>query len=515
MVKKTIRFGLMCLIMIFSLPCSFDIISAQGNPTVTIRETLEYYFNGVAKLRAIPISYQYITLRFSNLPDDNSFTDALKKGVYMNLINNTTQTLHEERIMGECALSSILKTNHNLIIPCSNNKKLTISSLKSVFRAIPRNLLLESSSAPTVIPFSSSEIERASNYPLLEQAFHILKKEYLKGDELKDEVLIQGALKGMAEATGDKFTVYFPPVEAKNFEQELSGEFEGIGANVEMTEPGKLTVISPIVGSPAEKAGILPGDQVTKVNDFEITKDVSLRDAVARIRGAAGTSVKLTILRADQTLTLSVIRAKITIEYVEYKPLDNGDDYFRISLFGEGVADKFAAAVKTMQTKTKGGKIIIDLRNNPGGYLNESAQILSYFVPQGKPVIHIEEKSSMTDITSDGLNIADFSKRNIIFLVNEGSASASEIFVATMKDYYPNLRVLGEKTYGKGSVQSIDIFSDNSSIKYTTAKWFSGKTRTGIDHTGIEPDTIIKLDVNAMKKTNIDNQLEAAKNLVF
>jgi len=178
-----------------------------------------------------------------------------------------------------------------------------------------------------------------------------------------------------------------------------------------------------------------------------------------------------------------------------------------------GVKDAFVQALGAVAKDTSNSKVVIDLRNNPGGSLDEVAAMLNYFVPRDQSVVHIKYKNTVSEMLSTGENLVNFSQKKIVILINGGSASASEIMTATIKDYLPNnTRIVGEKSYGKGSVQSLDTYTDGSSFKYTIAKWFSGKTQTGIDGTGIKPDIELKLDEEQWKN-NKDNQLDYVKTL--
>lgn len=181
-------------------------------------------------------------------------------------------------------------------------------------------------------------------------------------------------------------------------------------------------------------------------------------------------------------------------------------------MFGNSVSNAFKDVVKKMAANGTQRKVIIDLRNNPGGSLDEVTDILGLFVPKDQSVVQIKLKNNTTDTYSLGENLFDFNNTRLIILINEGSASASEIMAGTIKDYLPNTKLLGEKSYGKGSVQTLEDYPDGSSLKYTIAKWFTGKTKTGIDGTGIKPDIEVKFD-EALFKQGTDNQLEAAKNL--
>lgn len=316
---------------------------------------------------------------------------------------------------------------------------------------------------------------------------------------------------GMADATGDKHTVYFPPTESKEFQEGLSGHFEGIGAYVDMAVPGVLKIVSPLVGSPAEKAGIKGGDVIVKIDDLVIDESVSLEYAVSKIKGEAGTAVTVYVKRGSENLVFTVKRAKIEIKYVEFKKLASGTPYVKISMFGDGTLAEFAEAAEWIKKNgTDTDKLVIDLRNNPGGNLDDVAGILSYFVPKGEAVVKIRYRDSKDQIVSAGSD-APLSGRKIAILVNGGSASASEIMAGTIKDYFPKTAIIGEKTYGKGSVQNLAPYPDGSSFKYTIAKWFTGKTETGIDGTGISPDYEVKIGTGETS----DTVLEKAENVLL
>lgn len=181
-----------------------------------------------------------------------------------------------------------------------------------------------------------------------------------------------------------------------------------------------------------------------------ITESVTLLDAVNKIKGPNGTTVRLHIKRGSEELDFVITRAKITINYVDYKKLDTGDQLIKITTFGAGVKDAFVQALSAIAKDSSNGKIIIDLRNNPGGSLDEVAAMLNYFVPKGQSVVHIKYKNTVSEMQSEGQNLIDLSKRKIVILINGGSASASEIMAGTIKDYLAdNIRIVGEKSYGK------------------------------------------------------------------
>lgn len=478
---------------------------------------LTVYFNSIAEYEHIPESYQYINLNFRNVTKGTPLYKALQKGVYMGFFKNLAIDLKVTELATTEQFTRAVESNLGQKMEQTGGS--TVLTLKDVLDTLSQ-LYQEQ---PTVSASSTGAITEnidistfypittVSNFAILNDVYEKLKYNYYDSAKLLDEALIQGAAKGMAEASGDKHTAYFPPVESKDFQDQLGGEFEGIGAYIDMPKPGELHIVSPMSGTPAEKSGLKWGDIILKIDDMPVTESTTLTDAVAKIKWPGGTSVKLHIKRGTEELDFTIVRAKITINYVEYKKLETGDQYIKITTFGAGVKDAFVQALTAVAKDTNNGKIIIDLRNNPGGSLDEVAAMLNYFVPKGQSVVHIKYKNTVSEMQSEGQSLIDLTKRKIVVLLNGGSASASEIMAGTIKDYLgDNVRIIGEKSYGKWSVQSLDTYGDNSSFKYTIAKWFTGKTQTGIDGIGIKPDIEVKFD-EKLWKDGRDNQMEYAK----
>ena len=444
--------------------------------TMDVETFLTTAFSVIGDFESVPKTSRYIELRYSNVSTGSEAYAALQKGVYLDLIDNVAKPLPLKATVTEGVFARLLQRATGDTIDTDPNKPLTegvlLDTLADLYdKGTPKE--------------DASDVE---NFPILNDVYDKLRSEYVDPSKVEKVDLIRGAIEGLATATGDKHTVYFPPTESKDFQDEMAGEFEGIGAYVDMTTPGVMKITAPISGSPAERAGLKAGDTILSVDDLVIDKTVSLEAAVSRIKGPAGTQVKLRIRRGETDLDFSVTREKVTVQYVEYKKLDDGTPYIRISMFGAGTLAGFANAVGSLKTSgADQSRLVIDLRNDPGGSLDEVDGILSYFVPKGQPVVKIHYRNAKTEVVSGGSDNS-LSNRKVAILVNGGSASASEIMAGTIRDYLTGAILVGEKTYGKGSVQSFVPYADGSSIKYTVAKWFTGKTETGIDGTGLIPD---------------------------
>jgi len=329
------------------------------------------------------------------------------------------------------------------------------------------------------------------------EAWQIVSDNYVDKSKLDGQKLFYGSMKGLVEATGDPYSVYMTPAESKEFAVDMSGKFEGIGAEIGLKDD-IITIISPLEGMPAEKAGLKAGDQIIKI-DGEITAGFSVMQAVNKIRGTKGTSVKLTVFRqgTDKPLDFTITRDVIVVKSVKTEMTKDKSFVIRVSGFNDDTEALFAQAVSEVQVKKPRG-IIIDLRNNPGGYLNTAISMSSRWVKDNTVVMERYGDGNTTNHPAVGE--ASLAGIKTVVLVNEGSASASEIVAGALQDY--NLAtIVGTKTFGKGSVQVLKELSDGSSIKVTAAKWLTPKGKS-IDQHGITPDVIINVDV----KDKVDQQ---------
>ena len=317
---------------------------------------------------------------------------------------------------------------------------------------------------------------------------------------------MRGAIRGMLASLGDAHTSYMDPVTFKEENSSLSGNYEGIGAYVDTTGDF-LTIISPIPSSPADKAGLRAGDQVIKIDGTDM-KGVEPELARQKVLGPAGSVVVLTIQRKDveQPFDVSITRDKITIASVESKMLDNKLGYIKLNTFGETTTKEMIDQLKKLKTGGARG-YILDLRNNGGGYLQTAVEVASQFIPKGTIVIEKygdERKNDVYEAIPGGIA----TDVPVVVLINGGSASASEIVAGALQDYKKGALV-GETSYGKGSVQIwTPLSNDQGAVRITIAKWLTPLNRT-IHKIGLTPDVAIAMTEDDYKN-NLDPQLDAA-----
>lgn len=331
-------------------------------------------------------------------------------------------------------------------------------------------------------------------------------KDNFDGD-IDGEKMSQGAVRGLVASLGDPYTTFLDKTQSKALSDSLKGELSGIGIEIGLKN-NRLTVISPLDGSPAAKAGLRSGDVIGLIGT-EDTSEMTLDTAVDKIRGEKGTEVKLTILRgSDKPLELTIIRDTITVSSVKYEVKTGGIGYIRLRQFGDDTDTAIRAATADL-AKQGVTKIVLDLRDNPGGYLNSAVTVSSEFLDSGTVV---EERSrhseSKTLVANPG---GALTKVKLIILVNGGSASAAEIAAGALKDN-GRATLVGEKTYGKGSVQEIKNLSDGNQLKVTVAHWYTPKG-VNISKEGIAPDVEVKNsseDYNAGRDPQLDKALELA-----
>lgn len=326
-------------------------------------------------------------------------------------------------------------------------------------------------------------------------------------DPVTSQERIDGAISGLVSSYDDPYTIYLPPVEATMFGEEIAGNFSGVGMEVGMRE-GMVTVIAPLPNTPAEKAGIIAGDTLIKI-DGETTEGMNVDEAVQRIRGEQGTTVTLTIFREGETEFREIAIVRDTIAIPTSKTEIKGDTFI-IALYSfNAIAESEMQNALRAFVKSDAKNLILDLRGNPGGYLESAVSIASYFLPLGKVVVRenfgegIEEQL----YRSSGKDLGTYAPKKLVVLVDGGSASASEILAGALKEHHA-ATVIGEKTFGKGSVQELIELEDGSSLKVTIARWLTPDGNS-ISDGGLAPDIEVKRTPED-REAKRDPQLEAA-----
>jgi len=336
------------------------------------------------------------------------------------------------------------------------------------------------------IPEQPAVIPQGADISLLWNVWETLENKY--SGELDYQEMIYGAARGLVKSLGDPYTTYFDPDESEIFMSDISGSFEGVGMEIGIRD-GFLTVVTPLEGTPAFKAGLIPGDKVIKIDD-DFTTDITIEEAVRQIRGERGTSVILTIIREGWTETkeFEVIRDIIMIPNIKFEILDNNIAYIKIYQFSQTTNSDFANIVD--ETLKKTDKIILDLRSNPGGLLNQARLIAGWFIQKGD-IVAIEDFGDKEELYK-AIGDETFIDYPIVVLVNQGTASGSEILAAALRDNRDQVQLVGETTFGKGSVQEPVNLRGGSLLKVTIAHWLT-PNRELIHDIGLKPDIMIKM----------------------
>jgi len=391
------------------------------------------------------------------------------------------------------------------------NKKISVLFLIVVFLAVFGLGFLVGKFQVTCKVCPPEEI----NFSLFWEALDKLQKKFINPSDFNTKDMIYGAISGMVKSLKDSYTVFFNPEETKEFLEDVSGHFEGIGIEIDIKK-GQLQVIAPLEGTPAKKAGIRPGDKILKINDV-LTLDLTIEEAVKLIRGPKGTEVSLTIIREgwkspqDFKIKREVIEVPaLKLEFLTSKDTSGEEDIVYIKFYhfsGKATSDFAKAAIKTLNSSAK--KIILDLRNNPGGYLEVAQDIAGWFLEKGQIVV-VEDFNNRQDpiiYTTEGNS--KLLGYPMVVLINEGSASAAEILASALRDNR-GIKIIGKTSYGKGSVQELESLSDGSSLKITVANWLTPKGAL-ITNVGIKPDIEVEMteeDYEQERDPQLDKALE-------
>jgi len=349
-------------------------------------------------------------------------------------------------------------------------------------------------------------IDFNADLSILWDVLKIIKTKYKGRKDLNDQDLVYGAAKGLVKSLGDPYSEFMAPESSKKFLEDISGSFEGIGAEIGIKD-GILTVVAPLEGTPAKKAGLMSGDKIIKIDD-ETTPELSIEKAITLIRGPRGTEVILTILRGDnnEQREITIKRGIIKIPVIEWSLKGNGDiAYIQLFSFTENSPDKFSQIAQEI-LQSPANKIILDLRGNPGGYLESAVEIAGWFLADGELVVKEDEGNEKGELyKSKGKAV--FGEWPTVILIDEGSASASEILAGALRDNL-GTKLIGKNSFGKGTIQQIEPLKKAASLKITIADWIT-PSGLSISKSGLSPDVEVDLDIDAFKQGE-DSQLQKA-----
>ncbi len=355
------------------------------------------------------------------------------------------------------------------------------------------------------------------DFSLFWEAYHVLDEKFFEPEKFDPQKMIYGAISGMVKSLEDPYTVFMPPQDTKTFMEDVSGVFEGVGMEIDIRK-GQLLVIAPLEGTPAQKAGLRAGDKILKVDDT-YTRDITIDEAVNLIRGPKGTEVVLTILRGDwdKAKEIKIIREAIEIPSLRWELKEEEGTipiaYLKLYHFSEKASADFRkAALEILDTRAE--KIILDLRNNPGGYLGVAQDIAGWFLEKGQIVVieDFGENKEKKEYKAKGN--AMFANYPVVILINQGSASGSEILAGALRDNR-GVKIVGETSFGKGSVQELEKLKDNASLKITVAKWLTPKGDLITDK-GLKPDVEIEIsdeDYDEERDPQLNKAIEIIKEM--
>jgi len=350
----------------------------------------------------------------------------------------------------------------------------------------------------------------AIDFSLFWDAWQVIKDKYVTADKIDNQDLLYGAVSGLVNALKDQNSVFMPPADAQKFNEDISGEFSGIGAEIGIKEE-QLVIIAPLKDTPAERVGLKANDKILKVNDT-ITAGLNVDEAAKLIRGKKGTTVVLTISRNgwDNSKEISIIRDVIQIPTMDWQMIDDGIAHIQLYNFYETAPLLFyQMAIEMVAENPKG--VVLDLRDDPGGYLEVAVNLASWFLKSGQTVV-TEEFSSGEKQTFKSSGNGFFKDMPMVVLINEGSASASEILAGALRDNRA-IKLIGKKSFGKGTVQELETLKDGSVIKITIAHWLLPNGQL-IEKNGLTPDYEVDLnddDIEAGRDPQLDKAVEVLK----
>jgi len=371
---------------------------------------------------------------------------------------------------------------------------------RNILKTPPTQVVNEDLGAPEKVDFS-----------IFWEAWREVERNFLERAKINPQEMIYGAISGMIDSLGDPYTNFFKPEEAKEFEEQLSGTYQGVGMIVGIKEE-QLTVISPFEGSPAQRAGLKAGDKIIKIENT-YTKDISIEEAVNLIKGPKGAEVKLLIQRKtwEQPKEVEIKREVIKIPTLDWEIKDENVAVIKIYQFNQILDSEFKKMAFEI-LNSKADRIILDLRNNPGGYLDVAQDIAGWFLEKGKVVVWEDKGEGEERKSYESKGPATLASFPMVVLINQGSASGAEILAGALRDQ-KGIKLIGETSFGKGSVQKPIILSDGSYLKVTVAKWLT-PDGISIDKEGLKPDIVVEMPESQEGEEERDLQMEKAIEIV-
>ncbi len=466
---------------------------AKEDISLNLGQSLMMYFQSMGD--AIGSDYKTIDLtvqaKYQKLTPDSMLYDTLQRAVYLGFLKNRYSEIDLKQQVSQWAMMVLLHYN---------DEEIRLAYTKN---------------APVTISWMLDLIKQRDTQYLMKDISDTLQQEYLIPEKIPDWKQYTGVQRFLEELD-DPYTVYFPPTDAKDFTDAIYGEFVGIGAYIDMEKPWVLKIVKPIKNSPAEKAGLHIGDRVVAIDGKKVTEAMSVTDASHLIKWKEGTKVILSIQRDGKDAKIfdvEIVREKIILEYVSTEVFEWWDCYIDIDMFSVGVYSDFSRAVKKLAhiwwVWWNCKRYIFDVRGNPWGSLQDVLKIWNFFVPKWEKVLTVSTNNSDEKYhATASLYDEYFTWTSLIVLIDEHSASASEIFAGMIRSYHPrSTKIIGKTSFGKWTVQALKNYVNGWLLKYTIAQWLIWREQLSIDKKGITPD----IEISDDPKTEQDEVLEWVK----
>lgn len=507
-------------IIIFLITLGYSsTLSFAEEKSLTVWETLTLYFTEIFPTLTPEISQ--VTVKYSWIGTRTGLRGALQRAVYYRMLPNTLATLRPDEPMSDRAFSQLLRRDFWTRVT-ADSSALTLgdyerfmATIRSSFSYRMLRLMNTPEDSVPVETFSpQSKLPQADSYYLLENIYTILQDNYLRGEKFNQTDLIYGAAEWLVNELGDQHTKFFRPDASTDFKNTLAWNIVGIGVIIDIDALGSLTITDVIRHSPAEKAGLVSGDKIIQVGGVPVSTADGIIDDIARLRGLPDTQVEVTVQSGKVVRTVAIVRQIIHVQQVETEELT---DSYRI-IFWEVAFGTDIVMESALQWFLSSGRkrLILDLRNNPGGSMAETRTILNYWIDKWNPLVVL--KYPKVEVVNYAQNnpMTDWKQYEIVILINADTASAAEIIAATLREYFPrNTVIIWETSYGKWTVQELVSFDDKSLLKYTIAEWLVPRSRKSIEKVGIIPDKRVVFDRQYWRTKKIDTQLLAAEQYQF